>query len=139
MTDDKAGHVQSELSAGGMKRDVKNTPKCTCTNCILAQQSSLGPPPGFGPNDDVADDGGDDDDNDSGNDDDDDNKSKHSARDWAGTTAGRGFLPLGTEIENRSISSMMMKMKIRMRVIRSRMTMMISEMFFAYFCYHKLS
>ena len=58
--------------------------KCTRPHCILAQQSSLGLPPGFGPNDDVADDGGDDDDNDSGNDDDDDNKSKHSARDWAG-------------------------------------------------------
>ena len=84
MTDDKAGQVQSELSAGGTKRDVENTPKCTRPHCILAQQSSLGLPPGFGPNDDVADDGGDDDDNDSGNDDDDDNKAKHSARDWAG-------------------------------------------------------
>ena len=36
---------QSELSAGGTKRDVESTPKCTCLNCILAQQSSLGPPP----------------------------------------------------------------------------------------------
>ena len=85
MTEDKAGQVQSELSAGGTKRDVENTPKSTRPHCILAQQSSLGVPPGFGPNDDVADDGGDDDDNDSGNDDDDDdNKAKHSARDWAG-------------------------------------------------------
>ena len=45
MTDDKAGQVQSKLSARGMKRDVKNTPKCTRSNCILARRSSLGPPP----------------------------------------------------------------------------------------------
>ena len=36
MTDDKAGQAQSELSKGGMKRDVENTPKCTRPNCILA-------------------------------------------------------------------------------------------------------
>ena len=29
MTDDKAGQVQSELSAGGTKLDIENTPKCT--------------------------------------------------------------------------------------------------------------
>ena len=45
--DDKAGQVQSELSGIG----VENTPKCTRPNCILARQSSLGPPPvgGVGP------------------------------------------------------------------------------------------
>ena len=36
---------QSELSAGGTKRDVENTPKFTCPDWILAQQSSLGSPP----------------------------------------------------------------------------------------------
>ena len=36
---------QSKLSAGGKKRDVENTPKCTRLNCILARRSSLGPPP----------------------------------------------------------------------------------------------
>ena len=36
---------QSELSAGGTKRDVENIPKCTCLNCIPACWSSLGPPP----------------------------------------------------------------------------------------------
>ena len=36
---------QSELSAGGTQRDVENTPKCTCLNCILSRRSSLGPPP----------------------------------------------------------------------------------------------
>ena len=45
MTDDKAGQVQYELSAGGTKRDVENTQKCTRLNCILARWSSLGPPP----------------------------------------------------------------------------------------------
>ena len=45
MTDDKGGQVPSELSAGGMKRDVENTPKCSRLNCILARRSSLGPPP----------------------------------------------------------------------------------------------
>ena len=30
---------QSELSAGGMKRDVEKTPKCTRLNCILASRS----------------------------------------------------------------------------------------------------
>ena len=34
---------------------------------------------------------------------------------------------------------MMMRMKIRKRVIGSRMAMMITEMFYAYFCYHKMS
>ena len=32
---------QSELSAGGTKRDVENTPKCTRLNTILAPQSRL--------------------------------------------------------------------------------------------------
>ena len=45
MADDKAGQVQSELSAGGTKRDFENTPKCTRPNCILVRRSSLGPPP----------------------------------------------------------------------------------------------
>ena len=36
---------KSELSAEGTKRDVENTPKFTRPDCILAQQSSLGPPP----------------------------------------------------------------------------------------------
>ena len=36
---------QSELSAGGTKRGVENTQKCTRPNCILTWQSSLGPPP----------------------------------------------------------------------------------------------
>ena len=36
---------QSELSVGGTKRDVENTPKFTRPDCILAQRSSLGPPP----------------------------------------------------------------------------------------------
>ena len=42
---------QSELSAGSMKRDVENTPKCTCQDCIPARWSILGPPPvgGIGP------------------------------------------------------------------------------------------
>ena len=35
MMDDKAGPVQSELSAGGTKQDVENTSKCTRPNCIL--------------------------------------------------------------------------------------------------------
>ena len=35
---------QSELSAGGTKRDIENTPKCTRSNCILAWRSSLDPP-----------------------------------------------------------------------------------------------
>ena len=56
MTDDnaKAGQGQCELSAGGTKRDVENTPKCTHPNCILTRRSSLGPPP-MGPseNDDA--------------------------------------------------------------------------------------
>ena len=45
MTDDsdKAGQVQSELSAGGKQRDVEITPKCTRPNYILARRSSLGP------------------------------------------------------------------------------------------------
>ena len=30
-----------KLSAGVAKRDVENTPKCTCLTCILAQRSSL--------------------------------------------------------------------------------------------------
>ena len=29
-------HTRSELSARGAKRDVENTPKYTCLNCILA-------------------------------------------------------------------------------------------------------
>ena len=41
MTDDKVGQVQSELSVGGTKRDVENTPKCARSNCILARRSSL--------------------------------------------------------------------------------------------------
>ena len=45
MTDDKSGQVQSELSARGTKRDVENTSKCTCLDCIPARWSSLGPPP----------------------------------------------------------------------------------------------
>ena len=49
MTDDKAGQVQSELSARGTKRDVENTTKCIRPNCILTRRSSLGPPPGIGP------------------------------------------------------------------------------------------
>ena len=36
MTVDKTGQIQSEPSAGGTKRDVENTPKCTRLNCILA-------------------------------------------------------------------------------------------------------
>ena len=44
MTDDKAGQVQSELSAGGTKRDVENTPKCTRPNCLLTRRLSKGPP-----------------------------------------------------------------------------------------------
>ena len=36
---------KSELSAEGTKRDVENTPKFTRPDCILAQRSSLGPPP----------------------------------------------------------------------------------------------
>ena len=43
MTDDKAGRVKSELSAGGRKQDLENTPKCTRPNCNLARQWSLGP------------------------------------------------------------------------------------------------
>ena len=31
-----------ELSAGGAKRDVENTPKGTCLNCILPRRSNLG-------------------------------------------------------------------------------------------------
>ena len=45
MANDKAGQVQSELSAGGTKRDVENIPEFTCQNCILVRWSSLGPPP----------------------------------------------------------------------------------------------
>ena len=41
MRDYNAGQVLSKLSAGGKKRDVENTRR----NCILARQSSLGPPP----------------------------------------------------------------------------------------------
>ena len=48
MTDDKAGQVQSGLSAGGTKRDIENTPKCTHPNCILPRRSSLGTPPAGG-------------------------------------------------------------------------------------------
>ena len=36
MTNDKAGQVQSELSAEGTKRDIVNTPKCARPNCNLA-------------------------------------------------------------------------------------------------------
>ena len=36
---------KSELSAEGTKRDVENTPKFTRPDCILAERSSLGPPP----------------------------------------------------------------------------------------------
>ena len=36
---------KSELSADGTKRDVENTPKFPRPDCILAQRSSLGPPP----------------------------------------------------------------------------------------------
>ena len=36
---------KSELSAEGTKRGVENTPKFASRNCILAQQSNLGPPP----------------------------------------------------------------------------------------------
>ena len=47
MMDDEAVQVQSELSAGGKKQDVENTPKCTRPNCILARRSSPGLlPPG---------------------------------------------------------------------------------------------
>ena len=41
MRDYNAGQVLSKLSAGGKKRDVENTRR----NCILARQTSLGPPP----------------------------------------------------------------------------------------------
>ena len=41
------GRQQLELSAEGTNRDVENTPKCTCPNCILARQWSLGPAQGL--------------------------------------------------------------------------------------------
>ena len=34
--------ITSHVNIAGAKRDVENTPKCTCPKCILVQQSSSG-------------------------------------------------------------------------------------------------